>query len=325
VLFLEREQDWYAAHRDLPKPDFCKLSFYRDLRGLEGFRSVIASADAVMVGSYVPDGIAVSRFVQETARGIIAFYDIDTPVTLAQLDAGTCGYLSADRIPHFDLYLSFSGGPVLDRLTERYGARAARPLYCAVDQEAYRPWPGMPEYDVGYLGTYAPDRQRSLEDLLIAPARQLPDRRFAVAGPQYPTDIEWPSNVTRIEHVAPADHAAFYGSCRYALNVTRQDMVRAGFSPSVRLFEAAACGTPIISDRWPGLETLLVPGHEILTAGTSDEVVALIEQTTEPERRAIGERARARVLAGHTAEHRARELAIHLAEARRAAALPAFA
>lgn len=325
VLFLERDQHWYAAHRDLPAPDFCTLALYRDLEELEIFRSVIASADAVIVGSYVPDGIVVSRLVQETARGITAFYDIDTPVTLAKLDAGTCAYLSADLIPHFDLYLSFTGGPVLDLLAERYGARAARPLYCAVDAEAYRPGAGLPCYDLGYLGTYAPDRQTALDTLLIEPARQLPDHRFIVAGPQYPADIDWPANVTRTDHVPPAGHPAFYSACRFALNITRQDMVRAGFSPSVRLFEAAACGTPIISDRWAGLDTFFISEREILTAATSQEVVTCLEEVSETERRAIAENARKKVLAANTAGHRAEELSTYLAEARHPAAVAATA
>lgn len=325
ILFLERDQQWYAAHRDLPAPDFCTLAIYRDLRELAVFQSVIASAEAVMVGSYVPDGIAVSRLVQQTARGVTAFYDIDTPVTLAQLDAGDCAYIRADLIPAFDLYLSFTGGPTLDLLAARYGARAPRPLYCAVDGKAYRPVAGEPRYDLGYLGTYAPDRQPALDALLITPARLMPERRFVVAGPQYPADIDWPANVTRIDHVAPGDHPAFYGACRFALNVTRREMVRAGFSPSVRLFEAAACSTPLISDRWAGLETVLEPDREILTAATAQEVVALLEGTSETERRAIAARARARVLADHTAEQRARELSTHLAEARHSAALSASA
>src|SRR5581483_548045 len=116
--------------------------------------------------------------------------------------------------------------------------------------------------DLSYLGTYSLDRQPVLERLLIEPARRAPQLRFAVAGAQYPDGIEWPANVERIEHVAPAEHPEFYASSRFTLNVTRADMVRAGYSPSVRLFEAAACGVPIISDYWQGLETFFQPGEE---------------------------------------------------------------
>jgi spore maturation protein CgeB len=246
--------------------------------------------------------------VQSVATGLTAFYDIDTPVTLAKLERGDFEYLSPELIPGFDMYLSFTGGPTLAHLVDLYGAVAAHPLYCSVDTGAYRPAPEPLRYDLGYLGTYSPDRQPTLESLLLEPARRLPELRFVVAGSQFPRDIRWPGNVTRIEHVPPRDHCAFYNSCRFALNVTRADMIRAGHSPSVRLFEAAACGTPVISDRWDGIESIFSPGIEICLAGGSDEVVGLLTQCPEPLRRSIGEAARHRVLAEHSSDRRAAEL-----------------
>jgi spore maturation protein CgeB len=312
VLFLERDVPWYAAHRDLPDPGFCRMALYPDLAGLEAHRRAIAEADAVVVGSYVPEGVAVGRLVQEWANGATAFYDIDTPVTLAKLARGDEEYLSPALIPGFDLYLSFTGGPTLDLLERRYGAQAARALFCSVDPAAYRPLPGAPcRWDLSYLGTYSADRQPALERLLIEPARRAPERRFAVAGPQYPGEIEWPANVERLEHVTPADHPAFYASSRFTLNVTRADMVRAGHSPSVRLFEAAACGTPILSDAWEGLDAILSPGAEIAIAEGPEDVLAALDWPEE-RRLAVAEAARRRVLAGHTAAHRAAELETHL-------------
>ena len=330
VLFLERDVPWYAAHRDLPHPEFCRLAFYPDLAGLEAHRSAIAAADAVVVGSYVPDGAAVCALAQDRAGGATAFYDIDTPVTLAKLAQGDDAYLSAALIPGFDLYLSFTGGPTLGLLERRYGARAARALFCSVDADAYRPLPGAaPRWDLSYLGTYSDDRQPALERLLIEPARCAPERRFAVAGPQYPAGIAWPANVERLEHVPPGEHAAFYAASRFTLNVTRADMVRAGHSPSVRLFEAAACGTPLISDAWPGLDAILEPDREIVLAAGPDDVLGALAWPEE-RRSAMAGAARARVLAGHTAGHRAGELETHLRAAiasrrggrRRAAAFP---
>lgn len=309
ILFLEQDQSWYAENRDLPDPDFCRMALYSDPAGLAAHRAEVAEADAVIVGSYVADGVAVSAWVQTVATGVTAFYDIDTPVTLAKLERGDFEYLSPDLIPGFDLYLSFTGGPTLAHLLQRYGAAEAHPLYCSVDAETYRPEPAATlRYDLGYLGTYSPDRQPALETLLLQPARALPDLRFVVAGSQFPRDFHWPDNVSRIEHVPPRDHCAFYNSCRFALNVTRADMVRAGHSPSVRLFEAAACGTPVISDRWDGIESIFAPGIEICLAHGSDEVVGLLTQCPEPLRRAISEAARQRVLAEHSSSRRAMEL-----------------
>jgi len=312
VLFLERDMPWYAAHRDEPAPDYCRLELYDSLVALADWRAEIEQADAVMVGSYVPDGVEVGKLVQQWAKGVTTFYDIDTPVTLARLARGACDYVSPEVIPGYDVYCSFTGGPTLRLIEERYKSPAARALYCSVDADRYRPTGADKRWDLSYLGTYSDDRQPTLDRLLIEPARRHPDKRFVVAGPQYPDTIDWPANVERIEHLPPADHADFYSASRATLNVTRADMIAAGWSPSVRLFEATACGTPIVSDRWPGIEELLTPDAEILLADTGDDVATALAR---PDLDAIGTAGRARVLAEHTAHHRAAELEAHLHEA----------
>jgi spore maturation protein CgeB len=316
VLFLERDVPWYAENRDLPEPPHGRTRLYgsiEELRDLYG--EAIREADLVIVGSYVPEGRSVGDLVLLTARGATAFYDIDTPVTLASLARGDCDYLAPEQIPGYHLYLSFTGGPTLSLLEGDYGSPAALPLYCSVDPDFYYPERRNPSWLLGYMGTYSPDRQPGLERLLLEPARRLIGESFAVAGPQYPAEIQWPANVERIEHLPPSEHRAFYNSQRATLNLTRADMVRAGWSPSVRLFEAAACATPVVSDWWPGLDEFFTPGDEILVANTSDEVVAALTAMDDERRLALGERARARVLDHHTAAHRARELSGYAREA----------
>jgi spore maturation protein CgeB len=318
VLFLERDVPWYAPHRDLPDPPWCPTRLYGSLEELRArHQRDVARADLVIVGSYVPDGALVGEWVNDSASGITAFYDIDTPVTLAALADGGCEYLTRALIPRYDLFLSFTGGPVLTRLENRHGARMARPLYCAVDPELYAPPGGEPDLDLGYMGTYSPDRQPKLERLLLDPARRWPEGRFAVAGPLYPAGIDWPANVARTDHVPPPEHPAFYGRQRFTLNLTRADMATVGFAPSVRLFEAAACGVPILSDRWPGLDTLLEPDREVLIADGPDDVEYALRGLGEDARRAIGEAGRRRVLSAHTAAHRAEALEEYAAEAQR--------
>jgi spore maturation protein CgeB len=314
ILFLERDVPWYAANRDLPRPEFCSLAFYEDLAGLKFWRERIAAADAVIVGSYVPEGIAVGDWALSTATGPVAFYDIDTPVTLAALEGGACDYLSARQIARYELYLSFTGGPTLARLEREFGSPRAAALFCSADPEIYRPLLSPHRWDLSYLGTYSDDRQPALERLLLEPARQAPHLRFAVAGPQYPADIAWPANVERLEHVPPADHPAFYAASRFTLNITRQDMVRAGYSPSIRLFEAASCGAPLISDVWTGLDDLFSPGAEICLAKGAEDVLRALAMD-EAASRAIGEAARRRVIAEHTPERRAETLERELAAA----------
>jgi spore maturation protein CgeB len=318
VLFLERDVPWYAPHRDLPKPPYCRTALYGSVAELrDRFSSVVRDADLVIVGSYVPDGAEIGNWVCATARGVTAFYDIDTPVTLAALKGNRCSYLTRKLIPRYDLYLSFTGGPTLRRLERVYGARAARALYCSFDPAAYFPEPREHQWDLGYMGTFSPDRQPALERLLAGAARLTPEQRFVVAGPNYPAD-GWPENVERVDHVPASEHRAFYTAQRFTLNLTRADMIRAGYSPSVRLFEAAACGVPIISDYWTGLETLFTPGTEILISESAADTHRALSTVTERERRAIGQRALRRVLADHTAEHRAIQLEQYLVEARTA-------
>lgn len=315
VLFLERDVPWYAANRDLRTLTPARLELYSSVQELrDRFGGEVRGADFVMVGSYVPEGVAVGEWVTTTARGISGFYDIDTPVTLANLARGDCEYLSPALIRRYALYLSFTGGPTLEHLERHYGAPRARPLYCAVDPHLYYPECREGRWDLGYLGTYSPDRQHALEALLIEPAKRWERGRFAVAGPQYPSGIDWPANVRRIDHLPPAEHRAFYNAQRFTLNVTRADMVRAGYSPSIRIFEAAACATPIISDRWQGLETFFTPGKEILIARTPQETLCYLRELPEAERVALGWGARARVLAEHTAAHRAAELEAYIRE-----------
>jgi spore maturation protein CgeB len=315
VLFLERDADWYAGNRDLPNPPYCRTRLYHSMQELRDRHTHdIHDAALVIVGSYVPEGIAAIDLVHRVAAGVTAFYDIDTPVTIQRLKRGDADYVSTAQIPRFDLYLSFTGGPTLEQLHGAYGARHPRALYCSVDPDLYYPEQVSCEFDLGYLGTYSDDRQPVLDRLMLGAAREWSRGRFVVAGPQYPDAIEWPANVTRVTHLAPAEHRRFYNRLRYTLNVTRRDMVLAGYSPSVRLFEAAACGTPIISDQWEGLETVLACGKEVLIAQRQSDTLSYLRDIPEEQRMRIGLAARRRVLTTHTAAHRAVELETFVSE-----------
>jgi spore maturation protein CgeB len=315
VSFLERDVPWYREHRDLPSADYCRIHLYGSLPELARRHAArVRDADLVILGSYVPDGIAIGEWLTSGATGVTAFYDIDTPVTLAGLEANKVSYISPGLIPRFDLYLSFSGGPALGIIQDLYGSPLARALYCSADMNGHaRAAEG--KWSLGYLGTYSEDRQPGLESLLFAPARRLPAQAFAVAGPKYPDGIQWPDNVTHFPHLSPNEHLSFYGSQRYALNVTRSDMKALGFSPSVRLFEAAACGTPVISDNWPGMEAVFTPGKEILIASEPRDIVQILTDLPEERRLGIAASARARFLREHTPDQRARQLETYYQEA----------
>lgn len=311
IIFVEKDTEWYRSNRDLPEPDFCKVHLYS--KWSESARQLIklaADADAIIIGSYFPDAIQTTRELLHSGYGPLIFYDIDTPITISQLHSyGSTSYLDPELISHYSSYLSFTGGPVLREIEDVFGSPRAVAFYCSVDPDIYRPSPPIKRFqcDLSYLGTYAPDRQPKLMNLLNGAAARLPQNRFLVAGPQYPLNTLWQPNVRRIIHVSPSWHPSFYSSSRFTLNLTRDNMVAAGHSPSVRLFEASACGAAIVSDDWPGLSEFLTPGEEVLLPRDDHELVDVLTTYPESDRIKLGQRARERVLASHTAAHRARQ------------------
>jgi spore maturation protein CgeB len=311
IVFFERDQEWYSSNRDLPGPPYCQVRIFENWNEtLPVVRSELRDSDVAIVGSYVPDGIAALDAILSSNVPVKAFYDIDTPITAGYLRrCGATGYLLERQLAGLDIYFSFTGGPLLKEIKTEYGVRLALPLYCSVDPDRHRELPVSSEFvcDLSYMGTYAADRQPKLEELLCQVARRLPRKTFIVAGPQYPPTTKWPANVERVLHLSPRLHPAFYCASRLTLNITRRDMVMAGYSPSVRLFEAAACAATIVSDAWPGLESFFLPGREILLASRSDDVMRYILGYEDGELRKIGRAARDRVLSEHTSDIRAAE------------------
>lgn len=311
VTFFERDVPYYAAHRDTVDPAGCDLRLYGDWDEVrDAARAALAVADVGMVTSYCPDAQGACDLVLDS-KTVRVFYDLDTGVTLARVRAGDAvPYLPPRGLRDFDLVLSYTGGRALDDLRTRLGARHVAALYGSVDPDAHRPLPAtgdLPRGHLSYLGTYAADRQHRLEELFIEPARRRPDRRFVIGGSQYPADFPWARNIYYVRHMPPPQHPAFYGASAMTLNVTREAMAGMGYCPSGRLFEAAACGTPILSDTWEGLEAFFEPGQEILVARTTDEALAALDLPPDELAR-VARNARDRTLDHHTAGCRAREL-----------------
>ena len=312
VEFFERDTPYYAGSRDLhalPPPG--QLRVYGSWDEIRAEAAAAAdAADVAIVTSYQADGRAASELVLGSRAGVRVFYDLDTPVTLVRLLGGEdVPYLPAAGLADFDLVLSFTGGRALDLLRDRLGARRVATLYGSVDPDVHHAVPPRAEWTgaCSYLGTWSADRQRALDALFIAVARRRPERRFVLGGSQYPADLAWPANVACFEHVAPPDHACFYSSSPVTINVTRGPMAEMGYCPSGRLFEAAACGVPVVSDVWEGLDTFFTPGEEILFAHTTDDALAAIDSDLGALRR-IGARARERALDEHSGRRRAAEL-----------------
>lgn len=316
ITFFERDVPYYANNRDLLRPENYKLVLYPSWAEVTSLaKCALAESDVAVVTSYCPDALAACELVLESQSARI-FYDLDTAVTLENYRArGSVDYIPGYGLADFDLVLSYVGGQALDDLRSMFRAKRVAPLYGSVDPRVHKPVAPSHQYDsdLSYLGTYAADRQQVLQELFLKPAYKLPQRKFLVGGAQYPDDFPWQENVWFVQHVPPPEHPAFYSSSKATLNVTRGAMASFGYCPSGRLFEAAACGTPVVSDYWNGLDTFFETGHEILVASSANDVIHAIQRDPE-DLHTIGQAARERVLNEHTADHRARQF-IDLVEA----------
>lgn len=312
VVFYEQNLPYYASARDgWQPPEGTRVRFYDSLGDIrDEVKPALDKTDLALFTSYCPDGDKVARLILDSQATIKAFYDLDTPVTL---DSMRCHervpYLPEEGLGAFDLVLSYTGGRALDEMKSRLGARTVAPLYGFVDPQAHFPVARVDDFhcDLSYMGTYSADRQQALDRLFFEPARLMPQQQFRIAGAQYPDGLHWSKNIYFIPHLPPAMHAAFFCSSRATLNVTRGKMAEYGYCPSGRLFEAAACGAPILSDGWEGLEMFFTPGNEILRVDSADDVIQALSSADEELQR-ISTAARERVLAEHTADRRVAEL-----------------
>ncbi|HWE48308.1 MAG TPA: glycosyltransferase [Bryobacteraceae bacterium] len=311
VIFFERDVPYYASTRDMTELPGGELILYGDWdNNVHRAQEHLRDCDAAMVTSYCPDGIAASRLVLDNCPGLRIFYDLDTPITLSRLARGEqVAYVGENGYRGFDLVLSYTGGKSLEDLTSVLGAARVETLYGSVDPAVHRLAPACEQYRafLSYMGTYSPDRDAALNALFIEPAKQFEDRRFLIGGSLYNGGFPWRPNIFYVGHLHPALHAEFYCSSRITLNVTREPMAQTGYCPSGRLFEAAACGTPVLSDYWEGLEEFYAPGSEILIGRESGDAVEALQRSDEELAR-IGRSARERTLDCHTSDHRARRL-----------------
>jgi spore maturation protein CgeB len=313
ALFLERRQPWYEVHADLPVPGFCRLGMYDRLEELQGWAQEVACADAVIVGSHVPDGTLIGRWVQEASSGVTAFYDLDAGETLERLERGDEQYVSIEELPGYDLYLSTTGGPFLELMERKFGVARACALYYAVSPQRYLPFNVAPrasgqKWEVGFAGNYCPGRQMLLDQTLLWAAGAFPQKRFVVAGASYPLGAVWPANVERIPHLGWGAAPSFYRDLRFSLNLTRPEKKVLGWCPALRMFEAAACGVPTVTDSWEGLSRFFSPGQEVLVARNSREFGRILKNLPQEKAAEIGESARIRLLSAHTVAHRVLEL-----------------
>lgn len=317
VHFFEKDMPYYRSRRDFETCDYCALTLYEEWGEVRELALHTANdSDAVIAASYLPEGARICDELLALVRPVRVFYDLDTPITLSNLKNGGVEYLDASQIPEFDLFLSFTGGKALEELETTYGARMARPLYGCVDPDLYAKVEPRGELvcDLSYMGTFAPDRQSKVDELFLELARRHPEKKFVLAGALYPGDWQWPENIVKLDHIAPDAHPQFYSSSRITLNITREAMRRNGWCPSGRFFEAAACGTPVITDWWEGLDEFFDLHRDLRVVATADDMEKVL-MLPDRELEALAEHARERTLEQHSGKMRAAQLLHYFEEA----------
>jgi spore maturation protein CgeB len=305
---LERQR-----HRDIPDPEWARVVVYEvpdeaavhDVvrRGARD-ADVLVKASGVGVYDEVLEEAALSAAGPDT---VTIFWDVDAPATLTRLESDAIDPFHA-LVREYDLILTYGGG---ERVVARYGALGARrcvPIYNALDPVTHHPVAADERFrgDLGALVNRLPDREARVEEFLFSAVDALPDRTFVLGGAGWADRVGAP-NLRYVGHVSPGDHNAFNCSPLAVLNVTRESMVRNGFSPATRVFEAAGAGACLITDSWEGIEQFLVPDEEVIVCASGAEVIDALQSLDAPTAREIGTRARERILTEHTYAHRARE------------------
>lgn len=315
ITFYEPDAYDRQRHRDIANPPWARVVVYgAETTGpvCEALAEARRYADLVIKASGVGvfDELLEDAVASMRAPGrLVAFWDVDAPATLDRVQ-GNPGDPFRRLIPQYDLVFTYGGGdPVVNAYTA-LGARACYPIYNALDVTTHYPTEPDSRFqaDCGFLGNRLPDREQRVEQFFLAPAAQLPDKQFVLGGSGW-GDKPMPSNVRYVGHVYTHDHNAFNCTAQTVLNINRSSMARYGFSPATRVFEAAGAGACIITDAWEGVELFLEPGKEILVAKDGAEVSEQLQHLRPEQARRIGKAAYARVLAEHTYQHRAAEVA----------------
>jgi len=312
ITFYEPDAYDRQAHRDIEPPPWARSVVYpASPAGLQRVLGEARHAEIVVKAS----GVGV--FDRELMAGLLQaarpdalriFWDVDAPATLAEMQADP-DHPVRSALGELDLVLTYGGGPPVVEAYERLGARSCVPVYNALDPLTHHPVAPQERFrgDLAFLGNRLPDREARVDAFLLAPARALPEQSFVLGGAGW-DDKPMPLNLRYLGHVYTRDHNAFNATPLAVLNIARDSMAAIGYSPATRVFEAAGAGACLLTDAWEGIDLFLQPDSEVLVARDGADVVEHLRALTPARARAIGERARRRILAEHTYERRAAEL-----------------
>jgi spore maturation protein CgeB len=310
VTFYEPDAYERQEHRDMADPPWARVVVY-SAQGKEGLAAALEEAQAA---DLIVKASGVGVFDEELERAVaelkspsrmVAFWDVDAPATLDRVERAPEDPFRA-LIPSYDVVFTYGGGPNVVRRYLALGALRCIPVYNAVDPEVHRPSPRDERFaaTLGLIANRLPDRERRIEEFFTRAARSLPGKAFLIGGSGW-DGHSFPANVRSMGHVYTEQHNAFNSTVDVVLNVNRESMAKAGYSPATRIFEAAGAGACMITDAWEGIEEFLEPSREILVADSGDAVAEHLSRIDIAGREGIGRAARRRVLSEHTYARRA--------------------
>lgn len=319
ITFAEPDIYQRQQHRDFDRdPPYAHCPVYHNRRELDTQLRQARHADVIIKHSgigaedaYLEEAILdAAAAAPAQARPRVAFWDVDAPATLAALEADPRLPLRR-HLPDYDFVFTYGGGPPVVRRYCALGARACYPIYNGLDPDTHYPVPARPHWsaDVTFLGHRLPDREARVKHFFFGAATLIPEARFLLAGEGWHSNaVAAPANLRTCGFIAPGDHNALNASARFILNLNRDSMALAGFSPPTRIFEAAGAGAAIMTDTWPGISLFFQPGKEILLVSGPADIAACVAHISAAECARIGRQARERALAEHTYERRARRV-----------------
>ena len=311
ITFFEPRAFGRQERADIEPPPWCEVVVYpATIEGVRAAAARAASADIVIKASGVgvfDDELLALTMAAAGDDALKVWWDVDAPATLAAIGKAPDAPLRR-HLPRLDAVLTYGGGQSVIDAYRALGAPTCRLIYNGFDPDDCHPVPRDPRFeaDLGFLGNRLPDREARVEQFFLTPARRATDLRFLLGGAGWETAAV-PDNVRRLGHVPTVHHNAFNTTARAVLNINRDSMADCGFSPPTRVFEAAGAGACLITDAWPGIDSFLTPAEEILVARDGQDVLEFLRLLTPTTARSMGARARARMLAEHTYDRRARE------------------
>lgn len=311
ITLYQPELAGRARGREGAPPGWAREHFYtvEDTRGLERCLEEARGADVVVKTSDVGlfDAWLDARVLElRSGATQVFFWDLEPGATLERLVRDP-GDAFRPLVPRYDGILTQGGGERVREAWRALGARTCTPVYSAMDPEVHHPVRPQERYgcSLAFLEDRLPDLEQRMESFFLRAAELLPDEHFLLGGVGWASRPR-PENVHYLGHVPREEHNALRGTARTVLDVSREGMARAGYSPTSRLFEAAGVGACLITDAWEGVEHFLEPGRECLVAQDGLEVAEGVLCLTDEGVRDLGRAARRRVLAEHTYAHRAR-------------------